>query len=71
MGKNIRIIYFSGTGNTKMVAEMIGESLRKKSYSVSVISLKEAIAGENDWEHCVLGFGYPVKRLSCGEIRVS
>lgn len=68
MGKNIKIIYFSGTGNTKMVAEMIGESLRKKSYSVSVISLKEAIAGENDWEHCVLGFGYPVYAIQYPEV---
>ena len=68
MKKEIRILYFSGTGNTKMVAERIGNCLLEKGYPVTLLSLEEAVSKERSWENCILGFGFPVYAIQYPEI---
>ncbi len=50
------ILYFSGTGNTKMVAEMIGRALETKGFNVEVISVEERERLEtSDLHNCLVG----------------
>ena len=59
----IRIYYFSGTGNTKYVAEKLGQALRDRSNICTVKSIEEISPAEASDEiqvcRAVL-FGYPV-----------
>lgn len=56
-----RIIYFSGTGNTKYLSGKLGESMEViTGDNVEVISIEEALNTEVESQPIMLGLGYPV-----------
>lgn len=63
----VRIIYFSGTGNTKFISEKLANVFQKYGvYDISVLSIEEAAdAHIEDLESpdTILGIGYPVYDL--------
>ncbi|NHJ48540.1 MAG: hypothetical protein FK733_12215 [Asgard group archaeon] len=60
--KSIAILYFSGTGNTKAITDLISKELSKK-ISVTVIKVEDIIKGNRDFDveqYDTIGFGYPI-----------
>lgn len=58
MGK-VGIFWFSGTGNSKYVAELLQKSFEKKNYSVDLLALetfvnKKTIPATADYAYCVI-----------------
>jgi len=56
---NVLILYFSGTGNTKFIAERIGAELRERGHPTESRSVERFDPGEMD-SYDFLVFGYPV-----------
>jgi flavodoxin/NAD-dependent dihydropyrimidine dehydrogenase PreA subunit len=61
--KPVQIYYFSGTGNTQLVAARIADALREKGHEVSLMRMEEASRISPDPEG-VLGIGFPVAVFS-------
>ncbi len=57
---NILIIFFSGTGNTKIVSQAITDELTQRGQSVVLRSIEEHLpfSGLEDFD--MIGFGFPV-----------
>lgn len=53
----ISIVYFSGTGNTKAIAEGYNELLLKKGHSVEILSIEESVVMS---DHDLLIIGGPI-----------
>lgn len=63
--RDVIIIYFSGTGNTKFVAEEIAGALRRRGHAVSLISAEDKRAlAEQDYDGKLIGIGFPCYALS-------
>ncbi len=61
--KSIGIFYFSGTGNTKLVAEMIREEFMNNGYEVDLIKIEDVIKGSNTFDpekYKLIGIGCQV-----------
>ncbi|MCX8131677.1 MAG: EFR1 family ferrodoxin [Clostridia bacterium] len=67
--RDIVIIYFSGTGNTKYVSEEICNSFIKQGYTVSLISAedKEMLEKQN-YNGSLVGIGFPCYALNYPDI---
>jgi ferredoxin/flavodoxin len=69
--RSIGIFYFSGTGNTKAVTEMLATSFKEQGCTVDVIAIDEIvknkkILGMENYD--IIGFGYPVHALNAPRI---
>ncbi|MBP7736472.1 MAG: EFR1 family ferrodoxin [Spirochaetes bacterium] len=67
----IRIIYFSGTGNTTFITDKLMAALRDKAGDIRAIPVEEAISRIDALEtgaETILGVAYPVYDLSAPEI---
>lgn len=59
------ILYFSGTGNTQLIAEEIKNRLVGAKHNVELVSIENKGALLNlNFENKVIGFGYPVYKFS-------
>lgn len=65
---NIKILYFSGTGNTELIAKKIAENLKPNNWNVELISIENKEAIESlDFSNSIVGFGFPVYKLTYPE----
>lgn len=63
------IIYFSGTGNTELIANEIAKRLKGEGKTVEILSIENTAQLENlSLENKILGFGYPIYKFSYPEI---
>lgn len=63
--KEIVILYFSGTGNTKYISERIGEAFRRLNYKVDLISIEDGKALQRlNIDDKLVGIGFPCYALS-------
>ncbi|MCL5260617.1 MAG: EFR1 family ferrodoxin [Gammaproteobacteria bacterium] len=69
MGNSVLIFYFSGTGNTKYVAEKIQESFIKKNSSCTLVAIEQAKAQLHLIEAAdKVGIGFPVHAFNAPKI---
>jgi len=69
--RTIGIFYFSGTGNTKMVAKLLATEFNRYVRVVDVIAIDELLKTNKTTEiekYDVIGFGYPVHALNAPHI---
>lgn len=69
---NALIFYFSGTGNTKMVAEKYAEALKGNGATVTLCALpaeQNGIASASDYD--TIGIGYPIHAFNAPKIILS
>ncbi len=63
------ILYFSGTGNTALIASEIAKRLKQAKQSVELISIEDqAQLSGMTFENKIVGFGFPVYKFSYPEI---
>lgn len=60
--KKIAILYFSGTGNTKYIAEKMKEAAIEKNYEVDLINIEKDKMAPSEYEHIVIGGPVYVER---------
>lgn len=59
------IIYFSGTGNTKLIAEQIKNHLNNAEHDVELISIEDKTTlSKINFEGKIIGFGFPVYKFT-------
>lgn len=59
------IIYFSGTGNTKLIAEQIKKRLSNAEHDVKLISIEDKTGlSKINFEGTIIGFGFPVYKFT-------
>lgn len=59
------LFYFSGTGNTQLIAQQIQYSLQEKKHDVELISIEDYDAiQKTNFNNKVIGFGFPVYKFS-------
>lgn len=61
--KNVDLYYFSGTGNTRLVVEMMAEIFRKNGVDAMLHKIEDSRPDDVDLDH-KLGIGFPVAILS-------
>jgi ferredoxin/flavodoxin len=67
----IGIFFFSGTGNTKAVAEMLATSFKEHGCTVDTVAIDEILKNNKNVEiekYDIVGFGYPVHALNAPRI---
>jgi ferredoxin/flavodoxin len=67
----VRIFYFSGTGNTEIVAHLLAEAFRKKNLIVDLAPVEDVLKGEVPLkiEDCdLVGMGYVVHAFNAPKI---
>jgi ferredoxin/flavodoxin len=67
----IGIFYFSGTGNTKAVADILATSFKEQGCMVDVIAIDEIVKNNKNVEmgkYDIAGFGYPVHAFNAPRI---
>ena len=63
------IIYFSGTGNTELIADEIKKCLERTEHTVDILSIEDERELETyDFSDKIIGFGFPVYKFSYPEI---
>lgn len=71
MSASIGIFYFSGTGNTEAVANLISEEFRQKGASVETVKIEDVVGGKAPGEtarYDMVGIGYPIHALNAPKI---
>lgn len=71
MTKTVGIYYFSGTGNTKLVAELLSKELQKKALLVDLIDICTIIKNKSlvdPTKYDLIGIAYPVYALNAPRI---
>lgn len=61
--KSIGLIYFSGTGNTRLVAEMIRDTFTRQGFSVDLMRMEDVLKGVTVFDpdrYDLIGFGSQV-----------
>lgn len=69
--QDIGIFYFSGTGNTKLVANLFTNEFKKKGFNTKLISIEDVLNKEialSIGDYDLLGFGHPVHAFSAPKI---
>jgi flavodoxin/ferredoxin len=69
--KTVGIFYFSGTGNTEIIAEMIREAFAEQAYKVDMIRMEDVLKSNNSIRpeaYDILGIGCPVLGFSSPQI---
>lgn len=67
----VGIYYFSGTGNTEIVATLLAKEFEKKGSTVEVIKIEDVLKGKTNLEikkYDIIGLGYPVHALNAPKI---
>ncbi len=63
------IFYFSGTGNTELIATEIATRLEKAQQPVELVSIEDSKQLEQiNFKHKIIGFGYPIYKFSYPDI---
>lgn len=63
------ILYFSGTGNTELIANEITKRLENAQQSVELVSIEDKAQLKSlNLENKIIGFGYPVYKFSYPDI---
>ena len=63
------IIYFSGTGNTELIASELGTRLNDRNHEVELISIEDRKKLQSfSFHNAVIGFGFPVYKFSYPDI---
>ncbi len=57
---NVLMLYFSGTGNTRIVAEVIGENLLRRGHKARLLSIEGDVSLSNIDDYDAVGFLFPV-----------
>jgi ferredoxin/flavodoxin len=71
MNEPIGIAYFSGTGNTRLVADLLAEALRRRGAMVEVLAIDEVLNVRGHWDtapYRCIGIGWPVHALDAPRI---
>ena len=71
IGKSIGIYYFSGTGNTKIVAELLMKAFEDRGSKVEITRIEDVMKGKNQVEidnYDIIGIGYPVHAFNAPRI---
>jgi ferredoxin/flavodoxin len=71
MNESIGIAYFSGTGNTRLVADLLAEALRRRGAMVEVLAIEEVLMTRGRWDTAPyqrIGIGWPVHALDAPRI---
>ncbi len=69
--QNIGIFYFSGTGNTKLVANLFANEFKMKGFSTKLIPIEDVLNKKialSIGDYDLLGFGHPVHAFSAPKI---
>lgn len=69
--KSVGIFYFSGTGNTELIAEMIREAFAERDYQIDMIRMEDVLKNSrtiNPADYDLIGFGSPVLGFSSPKI---
>lgn len=62
---DIVMIYFSGTGNTQLICEKLGNAFEDLGHEVTCVSIEDKPAIDRlDFRDKIIGFGYPVYKFS-------
>lgn len=67
----VGIYYFSGTGNTEIVARLLGEEFKKKGCTVDITRIEDVLNNTVRQEmekYALVGMGYPVHALNAPKI---
>lgn len=66
---NVAIFYFSGSGNTKIVAELWQNSIKKLGFAAEIFKIEEISITKFDFsKYDMLGFGHPIHGFNCPKI---
>ncbi|MBU7017116.1 MAG: hypothetical protein HXS44_06370 [Theionarchaea archaeon] len=70
MTKSAGIFYFSGTGNTRIVAHLFGKELENSGFKVETCEVENILKGKNVdvTKYNIIGMGYPVHALNAPKI---
>lgn len=69
--KSIVIFYFSGTGNTKIIADLYAQEFKKHGISTEIIPIEDILKGKRKVyavEYDLIGFGHPVHAFNAPKI---
>ena len=69
--RRIGVFYFSGTGNTKMIAELLTTEFERYGNVADVIAIDELMKTNKTAEvekYDIIGFGYPVHAFNAPRI---
>jgi len=69
--QNIGIFYFSGTGNTQLVANLFANEFKRKGFSTKLIPIEDILNKKfalSTGDYDLLGFGHPVHAFSAPKI---
>lgn len=64
---DIGIVYFSGTGNTEILAEEIHDSMESQEHRTRLMEVEEILHGQNSFhpaDYRVIGIGFPVHAMN-------
>ncbi len=67
----IRIYFFSGTGNTEIVARLFQKEFKNKGLNTSIIAIEDILNKKNPLkihDHDIVGFGYPIHAFNAPRI---
>lgn len=64
------LFYFSGTGNTKIVAHLLAEEFRKRGTTTEIMKIEDYLQGTqcNAEDFTLIGIGYPIHALNAPKI---
>jgi ferredoxin/flavodoxin len=71
MNEPIGIAYFSGTGNTRLVADLLAGALRRRGSMVELLAIEEVLNVRGRWDtapYRYIGIGWPVHALDAPRI---
>jgi len=69
--QNIGVFYFSGTGNTKLVANLFANEFKRKGFTTKLIPIEDVLNKKltlSIGDYDLLGFGHPVHAFSAPKI---
>lgn len=71
MTKSVGIFYFSGTGNTEIVVNLLAKEFENKGSHTDTVKIEEVLKGEIHLEiekYDIIGLGYPIYALNAPRI---
>ena len=67
----IMVLYFSGTGNTRRIGELLDSEFIAQSHESQIVPIEQITLGlrKPDWESCdLIGLGFPVHAMDAPQI---
>ena len=68
---DIGIVYFSGTGNTEILAEEIHDSMESQEHRARLMEMEEILQGRSGFhpaDYRIIGIGFPVHGMNPARI---